>query len=233
MILVTNDKTKKIIRNILLLSTIMFYCTTAHSSITMNNASHIDIDSLNEEKRMLFNTIDYFSNNYPYSIHQVENFYNHQFQLIEVAHGLNNFFEISQDTNEHPFIQDIDLRVSDINSKLLIIDLKNPICFNSSEYNKLISDYKKSYNSHFQSYYRVLDKKNDIGKVVLTNRLVIVGIKDHIRGYSSSSNQSNNSKPLKIISDLEKENNSRCITNLTFNIFDSIKPKRYGRYIRK
>ena len=229
----TNDKTKKIIRNILLLSTIMFYCTTAHSSITMNNASHIDIDSLNEEKRMLFNTIDYFSNNYPYSIHQVENFYNHQFQLIEVAHGLNNFFEISQDTNEHPFIQDIDLRVSDINSKLLIIDLKNPICFNSSEYNKLISDYKKSYNSHFQSYYRVLDKKNDIGKVFLTNRLVIVGIKDHIRGYSSSSNQSNNSKPLKIISDLEKENNSRCITNLTFNTFDSIKPKRYGRYIRK
>ena len=228
-----NDKTKKIIRNILLLSTIMFYCTTAHSSITMNNASHIDIDSLNEEKRMIFNTIDYFSNNYPYSIHQVENFYNHQFQLIEVAHGLNNFFEISQDTNEHPFIQDIDLRVSDINSKLLIIDLKNPICFNSSEYNKLISDYKKSYNSHFQSYYRVLDKKNDIGKVFLTNRLVIVGIKDHIRGYSSSSNQSNNSKPLKIISDLEKENNSRCITNLTFNIFDSIKPKRYGRYIRK
>lgn len=211
----------------------MFYCTTAHSSITMNNASHIDIDSLNEEKRMLFNTIDYFSNNYPYSIHQVENFYNHQFQLIEVAHGLNNFFEISQDTNEHPFIQDIDLRVSDINSKLLIIDLKNPICFNSSEYNKLISDYKKSYNSHFQSYYRVLDKKNDIGKVFLTNRLVIVGIKDHIRGYSSSSNQSNNSKPLKIISDLEKENNSRCITNLTFNTFDSIKPKRYGRYIRK
>lgn len=211
----------------------MFYCTTAHSSITMNNASHIDIDSLNEEKRMLFNTIDYFSNNYPYSIHQVENFYNHQFQLIEVAHGLNNFFEISQDTNEHPFIQDIDLRVSDINSKLLIIYLKNPICFNSSEYNKLISDYKKSYNSHFQSYYRVLDKKNDIGKVVLTNRLVIVGIKDHIRGYSSSSNQSNNSKPLKIISDLEKENNSRCITNLTFNTFDSIKPKRYGRYIRK
>lgn len=211
----------------------MFYCTTAHSSITMNNASHIDIDSLNEEKRMIFNTIDYFSNNYPYSIHQVENFYNHQFQLIEVAHGLNNFFEISQDTNEHPFIQDIDLRVSDINSKLLIIDLKNPICFNSSEYNKLISDYKKSYNSHFQSYYRVLDKKNDIGKVVLTNRLVIVGIKDHIRGYSSSSNQSNNSKPLKIISDLEKENNSRCITNLTFNTFDSIKPKRYGRYIRK
>ena len=229
----TNDKTKKIIRNILLLSTIMFYCTTAHSSITMNNASHIDIDSLNEEKRMIFNTIDYFSNNYPYSIHQVENFYNHQFQLIEVAHGLNNFFEISQDTNEHPFIQDIDLRVSDINSKLLIIDFKNPICFNSSEYNKLISDYKKSYNSHFQSYYRVLDKKNDIGKVFLTNRLVIVGIKDHIRGYSSSSNQSNNSKPLKIISDLEKENNSRCITNLTFNIFDSIKPKRYGRYIRK
>lgn len=229
----TNDKTKKIIRNILLLSTIMFYCTTAHSSITMNNASHIDIDSLNEEKRMLFNTIDYFSNNYPYSIHQVENFYNHQFQLIEVAHGLNNFFEISQDTNEHPFIQDIDLRVSDINSKLLIIDFKNPICFNSSEYNKLISDYKKSYNSHFQSYYRVLDKKNDIGKVFLTNRLVIVGIKDHIRGYSSSSNQSNNSKPLKIISDLEKENNSRCITNLTFNTFDSIKPKRYGRYIRK
>lgn len=229
----TNDKTKKIIRNILLLSTIMFYCTTAHSSITMNNASHIDIDSLNEEKRMLFNTIDYFSNNYPYSIHQVENFYNHQFQLIEVAHGLNNFFEISQDTNEHPFIQDIDLRVSDINSKLLIIDFKNPICFNSSEYNKLISDYKKSYNSHFQSYYRVLDKKNDIGKVFLTNRLVIVGIKDHIRGYSSSSDQSNNSKPLKIISDLEKENNSRCITNLTFNIFDSIKPKRYGRYIRK
>lgn len=228
-----NDKTKKIIRNILLLSTIMFYCTTAHSSITMNNASHIDIDSLNEEKRMIFNTIDYFSNNYPYSIHQVENFYNHQFQLIEVAHGLNNFFEISQDTNEHPFIQDIDLRVSDINSKLLIIDLKNPICFNSSEYNKLISDYKKSYNSHFQSYYRVLDKKNDIGKVVLTNRLVIVGIKDHIRGYSSSSDQSNNSKPLKIISDLEKENNSRCITNLTFNTFDSIKPKRYGRYIRK
>lgn len=211
----------------------MFYCTTAHSSITMNNASHIDIDSLNEEKRMLFNTIDYFSNNYPYSIHQVENFYNHQFQLIEVAHGLNNFFEISQDTNEHPFIQDIDLRVSDINSKLLIIDLKNPICFNSSEYNKLISDYKKSYNSHFQSYYRVLDKKNDIGKVFLTNRLVIVGIKDHIRGYSSSSDQSNNSKPLKIISDLEKENNSRCITNLTFNTFDSIKPKRYGRYIRK
>ncbi|WP_201560034.1 hypothetical protein [Psychrobacter sp. NC44] len=229
----TNDKTKKIIRNILLLSTIMFYCTTAHSSITMNNASHIDIDSLNEEKRMLFNTIDYFSNNYPYSIHQVENFYNHQFQLIEVAHGLNNFFEISQDTNEHPFIQDIDLRVSDINSKLLIIDFKNPICFNISEYNKLISDYKKSYNSHFQSYYRVLDKKNDIGKVFLTNRLVIVGIKDHIRGYSSSSNQSNNSKPLKIISDLEKENNSRCITNLTFNTFDSIKPKRYGRYIRK
>ena len=229
----TNDKTKKIIRNILLLSTIMFYCTTAHSSITMNNASHIDIDSLNEEKRMIFNTIDYFSNNYPYSIHQVENFYNHQFQLIEVAHGLNNFFEISQDTNEHPFIQDIDLRVSDINSKLLIIDFKNPICFNSSEYNKLISDYKKSYNSHFQSYYRVLDKKNDIGKVFLTNRLVIVGIKDHIRGYSSSSDQSNNSKPLKIISDLEKENNSRCITNLTFNIFDSIKPKRYGRYIRK
>ena len=229
----TNDKTKKIIRNILLLSTIMFYCTTAHASITMNNASHIDIDSLNEEKRMLFNTIDYFSNNYPYSIHQVENFYNHQFQLIEVAHGLNNFFEISQDTNEHPFIQDIDLRVSDINSKLLIIDFKNPICFNSSEYNKLISDYKKSYNSHFQSYYRVLDKKNDIGKVFLTNRLVIVGIKDHIRGYSSSSNQSNNSKPLKIISDLEKENNSRCITNLTFNTFDSIKPKRYGRYIRK
>lgn len=229
----TNDKTKKIIRNILLLSTIMFYCTTAHSSITMNNASHIDIDSLNEEKRMLFNTIDYFSNNYPYSIHQVENFYNHQFQLIEVAHGLNNFFEISQDTNEHPFIQDIDLRVSDINSKLLIIDFKNPICFNSSEYNKLISDYKKSYNSHFQSYYRVLDKKNDIGKVFLTNRLVIVGIKDHIRGYSSSSNQSNNSNPLKIISDLEKENNSRCITNLTFNTFDSIKPKRYGRYIRK
>lgn len=228
-----NDKTKKIIRNILLLSTIMFYCTTAHSSITMNNASHIDIDSLNEEKRMIFNTIDYFSNNYPYSIHQVENFYNHQFQLIEVAHGLNNFFEISQDTNEHPFIQDIDLRVSDINSKLLIIDFKNPICFNSSEYNKLISDYKKSYNSHFQSYYRVLDKKNDIGKVFLTNRLVIVGIKDHIRGYSSSSNQSNNSKPLKIISDLEKENNSRCITNLTFNTFDSIKPKRYGRYIRK
>lgn len=211
----------------------MFYCTTAHSSITMNNASHIDIDSLNEEKRMLFNTIDYFSNNYPYSIHQVENFYNHQFQLIEVAHGLNNFFEISQDTNEHPFIQDIDLRVSDINSKLLIIDFKNPICFNSSEYNKLISDYKKSYNSHFQSYYRVLDKKNDIGKVFLTNRLVIVGIKDHIRGYSSSSDQSNNSKPLKIISDLEKENNSRCITNLTFNTFDSIKPKRYGRYIRK
>lgn len=211
----------------------MFYCTTAHSSITMNNASHIDIDSLNEEKRMLFNTIDYFSNNYPYSIHQVENFYNHQFQLIEVAHGLNNFFEISQDTNEHPFIQDIDLRVGDINSKLLIIDLKNPICFNSSEYNKLISDYKKSYNSHFQSYYRVLDKKNDIGKVFLTNRLVIVGIKDHIRGYSSSSNQSNNSKPLKIISDLEKENNSRCITNLTFNTFDSIKPKHYGRYIRK
>ena len=211
----------------------MFYCTTAHSSITMNNASHIDIDSLNEEKRMIFNTIDYFSNNYPYSIHQVENFYNHQFQLIEVAHGLNNFFEISQDTNEHPFIQDIDLRVSDINSKLLIIDFKNPICFNSSEYNKLISDYKKSYNSHFQSYYRVLDKKNDIGKVFLTNRLVIVGIKDHIRGYSSSSDQSNNSKPLKIISDLEKENNSRCITNLTFNIFDSIKPKRYGRYIRK
>lgn len=211
----------------------MFYCTTAHSSITMNNASHIDIDSLNEEKRMIFNTIDYFSNNYPYSIHQVENFYNHQFQLIEVAHGLNNFFEISQDTNEHPFIQDIDLRVSDINSKLLIIDFKNPICFNSSEYNKLISDYKKSYNSHFQSYYRVLDKKNDIGKVFLTNRLVIVGIKDHIRGYSSSSNQSNNSKPLKIISDLEKENNSRCITNLTFNTFDSIKPKRYGRYIRK
>lgn len=229
----TNDKTKKIIRNILLLSTIMFYCTTAHSSITMNNASHIDIDSLNEEKRMLFNTIDYFSNNYPYSIHQVENFYNHQFQLIEVAHGLNNFFEISQDTNEHPFIQDIDLRVGDINSKLLIIDFKNPICFNSSEYNKLISDYKKSYNSHFQSYYRVLDKKNDIGKVFLTNRLVIVGIKDHIRGYSSSSNQSNNSKPLKIISDLEKENNSRCITNLTFNTFDSIKPKHYGRYIRK
>ena len=229
----TNDKTKKIIRNILLLSTIMFYCTTAHSSITMNNASHIDIDSLNEEKRMIFNTIDYFSNNYPYSIHQVENFYNHQFQLIEVAHGLNNFFEISQDTNEHPFIQDIDLRVSDINSKLLIIDFKNPICFNSSEYNKLISDYKKSYNSHFQSYYRVLDKKNDIGKVFLTNRLVIVGIKDHIRGYSSSSNQSNNSKPLKIISDLEKENNSRCITNLTFNTFDSIKPKHYGRYIRK
>ncbi|MCG3873917.1 hypothetical protein [Psychrobacter sp. Ps7] len=228
-----NDKTKKIIRNILLLSTIMFYCTTAHSSITMNNASHIDIDSLNEEKRMLFNTIDYFSNNYPYSIHQVENFYNHQFQLIEVSHGLNNFFEISQDTNEHPFIQDIDLRVSDINSKLLIIDFKNPICFNSSEYNKLISDYKKSYNSHFQSYYRVLDKKNDIGKVFLTNRLVIVGIKDHIRGYSSSSDQSNNSKPLKIISDLEKENNSRCITNLTFNTFDSIKPKRYGRYIRK
>ena len=228
-----NDKTKKIIRNILLLSTIMFYCTTAHSSITMNNASHIDIDSLNEEKRMIFNTIDYFSNNYPYSIHQVENFYNHQFQLIEVAHGLNNFFEISQDTNEHPFIQDIDLRVGDINSKLLIIDFKNPICFNSSEYNKLISDYKKSYNSHFQSYYRVLDKKNDIGKVFLTNRLVIVGIKDHIRGYSSSSNQSNNSKPLKIISDLEKENNSRCITNLTFNTFDSIKPKRYGRYIRK
>ena len=228
-----NDKTKKIIRNILLLSTIMFYCTTAHSSITMNNASHIDIDSLNEEKRMLFNTIDYFSNNYPYSIHQVENFYNHQFQLIEVAHGLNNFFEISQDTNEHPFIQDIDLRVGDINSKLLIIDFKNPICFNSSEYNKLISDYKKSYNSHFQSYYRVLDKKNDIGKVFLTNRLVIVGIKDHIRGYSSSSNQSNNSKPLKIISDLEKENNSRCITNLTFNTFDSIKPKHYGRYIRK
>lgn len=211
----------------------MFYCTTAHSSITMNNASHIDIDSLNEEKRMLFNTIDYFSNNYPYSIHQVENFYNHQFQLIEVAHGLNNFFEISQDTNEHPFIQDIDLRVGDINSKLLIIDFKNPICFNSSEYNKLISDYKKSYNSHFQSYYRVLDKKNDIGKVFLTNRLVIVGIKDHIRGYSSSSNQSNNSKPLKIISDLEKENNSRCITNLTFNTFDSIKPKHYGRYIRK
>ena len=211
----------------------MFYCTTAHASITMNNASHIDIDSLNEEKRMIFNTIDYFSNNYPYSIHQVENFYNHQFQLIEVAHGLNNFFEISQDTNEHPFIQDIDLRVSDINSKLLIIDFKNPICFNSSEYNKLISDYKKSYNSHFQSYYRVLDKKNDIGKVFLTNRLVIVGIKDHIRGYSSSSNQSNNSKPLKIISDLEKENNSRCITNLTFNTFDSIKPKRYGRYIRK
>lgn len=211
----------------------MFYCTTAHSSITMNNASHIDIDSLNEEKRMLFNTIDYFSNNYPYSIHQVENFYNHQFQLIEVAHGLNNFFEIYQDTNEHPFIQDIDLRVSDINSKLLIIDFKNPICFNISEYNKLISDYKKSYNSHFQSYYRVLDKKNDIGKVFLTNRLVIVGIKDHIRGYSSSSNQSNNSKPLKIISDLEKENNSRCITNLTFNTFDSIKPKRYGRYIRK
>jgi len=211
----------------------MFYCTTAHSSITMNNASHIDIDSLNEEKRMIFNTIDYFSNNYPYSIHQVENFYNHQFQLIEVAHGLNNFFEISQDTNEHPFIQDIDLRVSDINSKLLIIDFKNPICFNSSEYNKLISDYKKSYNSHFQSYYRVLDKKNDIGKVFLTNRLVIVGIKDHIRGYSSSSDQSNNSKPLKIISDLEKENNSRCITNLTFNTFDSIKPKRYGRYIRK
>ena len=229
----TNDKTKKIIRNILLLSTIMFYCTTAHSSITMNNASHIDIDSLNEEKRMIFNTIDYFSNNYPYSVHQVENFYNHQFQLIEVAHGLNNFFEISQDTNEHPFIQDIDLRVSDINSKLLIIDFKNPICFNSSEYNKLISDYKKSYNSHFQSYYRVLDKKNDIGKVFLTNRLVIVGIKDHIRGYSSSSDQSNNSKPLKIISDLEKENNSRCITNLTFNTFDSIKPKRYGRYIRK
>lgn len=229
----TNDKTKKIIRNILLLSTIMFYCTTAHASITMNNASHIDIDSLNEEKRMLFNTIDYFSNNYPYSIHQVENFYNHQFQLIEVAHGLNNFFEIYQDTNEHPFIQDIDLRVSDINSKLLIIDFKNPICFNSSEYNKLISDYKKSYNSHFQSYYRVLNKKNDIGKVFLTNRLVIVGIKDHIRGYSSSSNQSNNSKPLKIISDLEKENNSRCITNLTFNTFDSIKPKRYGRYIRK
>ena len=228
-----NDKTKKIIRNILLLSTIMFYCTTAHSSITMNNASHIDIDSLNEEKRMIFNTIDYFSNNYPYSIHQVENFYNHQFQLIEVAHGLNNFFEISQDTNEHPFIQDIDLRVSDINSKLLIIDFKNPICFHSSEYNKLISDYKKSYNSHFQSYYRVLDKKNDIGKVFLTNRLVIVGIKDHIRGYSSSSNQSNNSNPLKIISDLEKENNSRCITNLTFNTFDSIKPKRYGRYIRK
>lgn len=211
----------------------MFYCTTAHSSITMNNASHIDIDSLNEEKRMLFNTIDYFSNNYPYSIHQVENFYNHQFQLIEVAHGLNNFFEISQDTNEHPFIQDIDLRVSDINSKLLIIDFKNPICFNSSEYNKLIFDYKKSYNSHFQSYYRVLDKKNDIGKVFLTNSLVIVGIKDHIRGYSSSSDQSNNSKPLKIISDLEKENNSRCITNLTFNTFDSIKPKRYGRYIRK
>lgn len=211
----------------------MFYCTTAHSSITMNNASHIDIDSLNEEKRMLFNTIDYFSNNYPYSIHQVENFYNHQFQLIEVSHGLNNFFEISQDTNEHPFIQDIDLRVGDINSKLLIIDFKNPICFNSSEYNKLISDYKKSYNSHFQSYYRVLDKKNDIGKVFLTNRLVIIGIKDHIRGYSSSSDQSNNSKPLKIISDLEKENNSRCITNLTFNTFDSIKPKRYGRYIRK
>lgn len=229
----TNDKTKKIIRNILLLSTITIYGTTAHSSITINNEDHISIDSLNKEKRMFFNTIDYFSNNYPYSIHQVENFYNHQFQLIEVARGLNNFFEISQDTNQHPFIQDIDLRVSDINSKLLVIDFKNPICFNSSEYNKLISDYKKSYNSHFQSYYRVLDKKNDIGKVFLTNRLVIVGIKDHIRGYSSSSNQSNNSKPLKIISDLEKENNSRCITNLTFNTFDSIKPKRYGRYIRK
>ena len=229
----TNDKIKKIIRNILLLSTITFCYTTAYSSITINNEAHINTDSSSEEKRIFFNTIDYFSNNYPYSIHQVENFYNHQFQLIKVERGFNNFFEISQDTNKHPFIQDIDLRVSDINSKLLIIDFKKPICFNISEYNKLISDYKKYSNSHFQSYYRVLDKKNDIGKVFLTNKLVVVGIKDHIRDYSSSPNQSNKSKPLTKISELDKENNSRCITDLTFNTFDSIKPKRYGRYIRK
>ena len=227
----TNKKTKKIIRNILLLSTITFYCTTAHSSITINNEAHINTDSLNKEKRMFFSTIDYFSNNHPYSTHQVENFYGNNFKFIKYTN--NRFYEIESVKNKHPYIRNIKVKGDPQNINLLIIYLKEPICFNSSDYNELMSDYKISYNSHFQSYYRVLDKKNDIGKVFLTNRLVIVGIKDHIRGYSSSSNQSNNSKPLKIISDLEKENNSRCITNLTFNTFDSIKPKRYGRYIRK
>lgn len=229
----TNDKTKKIIKNILLLSTISIYCTNAYSSITINNEAHINTDSLNEEKRMFFSTIDYFSNNYPYSASQVEEFYGYKFKLSKVAYSRNNSFETLQDTNKHPYIKNIKLKGDPKNSNLLIIYLKEPICFNSSDYENLISDYKKSYNNHFQSYYGVLDKKNDIGTVFLTNRLVIVGIKDHIRGYSSSPNQSNNSKPLTTISELEKENNSRCITDLAFNTLDSIKPKRYGRYIRK
>ncbi len=229
----TNDKTKKIIRNTLLLSTISIYCTNTYSSIAINNEAHINIDSSNEEKLLFFNTIDYFSNNYPYSASQVEEFYGYKFKLTKVAYSRNNSFEIFQDTNKHPYIENIKVKGDPQNSNLLIIYLKEPICFNSSDYENLISNYKKSYNNHFQSYYRVLDKKNDIGKVFLTNRLVIVGIKDHIRDYSSSSNQSNKSTPLTTISELEKENNSRCITDLAFNIFDSIKPKRYGRYIRK
>ncbi|SLJ83450.1 hypothetical protein DABAL43B_0232 [Psychrobacter sp. DAB_AL43B] len=157
MTLVTNDKTKKIIRNILLLSTITIYCTTAHSSITTNNEAHINIDSLNEEKRMFFSTIDYFSNNYPYSTHQVEKFYGNNFKFIKYAN--NNSYEIESIKNKHPYIRNIKVKGDPQNSNLLIIYLKEPICFNSSDYNKLISDYKKPYNNHFQSYYRVLDKK--------------------------------------------------------------------------
>lgn len=220
---------KHLVPSILILTTLILMACSTASSKPVTSVDYSAVNTLSKERELLLSTLNYFSEHYPYSTSQVEDFYGHQFKLTEVAYGLNSSFEIDQRTNNHPLIQNIDVRTRNTDSKLLIVDFKKPICLNSSDYKDLVSEYKKSYNSHFQSYYRVLDKKNGIGKVFLTNRLVVVGIKDHIRGYSSYSNQSNNSRPLKTMSELEKENNSRCITNLTFNTFDSMKLKRYSR----
>lgn len=127
--------------------------------------SHDTTDVLFKEKRLLLDTVTYFSNNYPYSTTQVERFYDHQFKLVEVAYGLNNSFKINQHTNNHDFIKDIDVRAKNKDSKLLIIDFKKPACFSHQEFEEKFPRYVLNPKGRLDTYSRVLDESKQRGTV--------------------------------------------------------------------
>lgn len=134
---------------------------------TVTNYTKTSVTHKSNERELLLSTIDYFSNNYPYSTLQVENFYGHKFKLIEVEHGLNNSFEIDHRTNLHPFIKDIDVRATDIDSKLLIIDFKNPICFSRKEFKQSFPRFVLNPRGRLDTYSRILDEEKKLGTLSL------------------------------------------------------------------
>lgn len=83
----------------------------------------------------MFQIADYFSNNYPFSKTQIDQFFNDIFIITKSQKGeyLNSYIFKPNKTDLN--IQDIDFR-ENINGKILIINFTQPICFNRDNFDE-------------------------------------------------------------------------------------------------
>lgn len=126
---------------------------------------------INDEQNYLFKTVDYFSNNYPYSAKQLEEFFNVKFYISKK--NINDE-TIIESESKHSYFKDISLTDGLPYGQLLFLNIEKPICFNRIKFlEKMMTDeYTLVPLLPVPSYASIMDKMNNKGTIHISYILI-------------------------------------------------------------